>query len=137
MRVFVTGATGFIGSALVKDLIAAGHQVIGVCRSDDKAPALAAAGAEVYRGSIAEPDSLKEGAARADAVVHLAFNHDFSRFVQNCEDDRPVIATLGAVLAGSHRPLIVTSGTGLANTVTGRAAEEDNALIGCGLDQGA
>src|SRR5579864_7615472 len=83
MRVFVTGATGFIGSAVVKELIGAGHQVIGFCRSDDKAPALAAVGAEVYRGSIAEPDSLKDGAARSDGIIHLAFNHDFSRFVQN------------------------------------------------------
>src|ERR1700760_1077230 len=104
MRVFVPGATGFIGSAVVKELMAAGHQVIGLCRSDDKAPALAATGAEVYRGSIAEPDSLKEAASRSDGVIHLAFNHDFSRFVQNCEDDRPVIATFGAALAGSHRP---------------------------------
>src|SRR5579863_3097106 len=130
MRVFVTGATGFIGSAVVKELVAAGDQVIGLCRSDDKAPALAAAGAEVYRGSIAEPDSLKEGAARADGVIHLAFNHDFSRFVQNCEDDRRVIQALGSVLAGSGRPLIVTSGTGIANTVPGRPAEEDNAIVG-------
>ena len=91
MRVFVTGATGFIGSALVKELIAAGHQVIGVSRSDEKAPALAAAGAEVYRGSIDDPDSLKEGAARSDGVVHLAFNHDFSQFMANCETDRRVI----------------------------------------------
>jgi nucleoside-diphosphate-sugar epimerase len=130
MRVFVTGATGFIGSAVVKELIAAGHQVLGLCRSDDKAPALAAAGAEVYRGSIADPDSLKEGASRSDGVIHLAFNHDFSRFVQNCEDDRPVIQALGSVLSGSNRPLVVTSGTGLANTVPGRAAEEDNAIVG-------
>jgi nucleoside-diphosphate-sugar epimerase len=130
MRVFVTGATGFIGSALVKELIGAGHQVIGVCRSDDKAPALAATGAEVYRGSIAEPDSLKAGAARSDAVVHLAFNHDFSRFVQNCEDDRRVIRALGSVLAGSSRPLVVTSGTPIANTVPGQPAREGNATIG-------
>lgn len=131
MRVFVTGATGNIGSKVVKELIASGHQVIGLCRSDDKVPALAATGAEVYRGSIANPDSLKEGAARSDGVIHLAFNHDFSRFVQNCEDDRGVIEALGSVLAGSDRPLIVTSGTGLANTVPGQPAREDNAIVGC------
>jgi nucleoside-diphosphate-sugar epimerase len=130
MRVFVTGATGNIGLRVVKELIAAGHQVIGLCRSDDKAPALTAVGAEVYRGSIADPDGLKEGAARSDGIIHLAFNHDFSRFVQNCEDDRRVIAALGSVLAGSDRPLIVTSGTGLANTVPGEAAKEDNPIVG-------
>jgi nucleoside-diphosphate-sugar epimerase len=130
MRVFVTGATGNIGMRVVKDLIAAGHQVIGLCRSDDKAPALAATGAEVYRGSIAEPESLKDGARRSDGVIHLAFNHDFSRFVQNCEDDRGIIQALGSVLAGSDRPLIVTSGTGLANTVPGQPAKEDNPIVG-------
>ncbi len=130
MRVFVTGATGNIGSALVKDLIAAGHSVIGLCRSDDKAAALAATGAEVYRGSIADPESLKAGAARSDGVIHLAFNHNFSTFVQNCEDDRGVIAALGSVLVGSDRPLVVTSGTGLANTVPGQPAHEDNPIVG-------
>ena len=125
MRVFVTGATGFIGSALVKELIAAGHQVIGVSRSDEKAPALAAAGAEVYRGSIDDPDSLKEGAARSDGVVHLAFNHDFSQFMANCETDRRVIGALGSVLAGSNRPLIVTSGTAIAKVPPGELAKED------------
>ena len=129
MRVFVTGATGFIGSAVVKELIAAGHQVIGLYRSDDKAPALAAAGAEVYRGSIDDPDSLKEGAARSDGVIHLAFNHDFSQFAANCEDDRRVIEALGSVLAGSDRPLIVTSGTAIANVAPGQLATEDAPAI--------
>jgi len=124
MRVFVTGATGFIGSALVKELIAAGHQVIGVYRSEEKAPALAATGAEVYRGSIDDPDSLKDGAERSDGVVHLAFNHDFSKFMANCETDRRVIRALGSVLAGSDRPLIVTSGTAIAKVPPGELAIE-------------
>jgi nucleoside-diphosphate-sugar epimerase len=129
MRVFVTGATGFIGSAVVKELIEAGHQVIGVYRSDDKAPALAAAGAETYRGSIDDPDSLKDGAARSDGVIHLAFNHDFSKFAANCETDRRVVEALGAVLAGSHRPLIVTSGTAIAKVPPGEPATEDAPAI--------
>ena len=90
----------------------------------------AAAGAEVYRGSLEDLDSLKEGVARTDGVIHLAFNHDFSKFVANCEDDRRVIRALGSALAGSDRPLIVTSGTPIANTVPGRPAQEDNAIIG-------
>jgi nucleoside-diphosphate-sugar epimerase len=125
MRVFVTGATGFIGSAVVKDLIAAGHQVTGVYRSDEKAPALAAAGAEVYRGSIDDPESLKDGAARSDGIIHLAFKHDFSQFAANCETDRRVITALGSVLAGSDRPLIVTSGTAMAKVAPGQLATED------------
>jgi nucleoside-diphosphate-sugar epimerase len=129
MRVFVTGATGFIGSRVVKELIGAGHQVIGVYRSDEKAPALAAAGAEVYRGSIDDPESLKDGAARSDGVIHLAFNHDFSKFAANCETDRRVIEALGSVLAGSGRPLIVTSGTAIAKVAPGEPATEDAPTI--------
>jgi nucleoside-diphosphate-sugar epimerase len=129
MRVFVTGATGFIGSAVVTELIAAGHQVLGLCRSDDKAAALSAAGAEVLRGSIEDLNSIKDGAARSDGVIHLAFNHDFSRFVANCEDDRRVIKALGLALADSNRPLIVTSGTAITNTVSGQPASEEGAMI--------
>ncbi len=125
MRIFVTGATGFIGSALVVELIAAGHKVVGVYRSEEKAKALSAAGAEAYRGSIDDPDSLRQGAASSDAVVHLAFNHDFSQFAANCETDRRVVKTLGSVLAGSGRAFVVTSGTAIANVAPGALATED------------
>ena len=129
MRVFVTGATGFIGSALVAELLGAGHQVLGLCRSEDKAAALKAAGADVHLGSLEDLSSLQAGAAAADAVVHLAFNHDFSRFAANCEDDRRVIEALGAALAGSERALIVTSGVGMANAAPGQLATEDSATV--------
>ena len=127
MRVFITGATGFIGRAVVQDLIGAGHQVLGLTRSEAGAAALAAAGAEVHRGSLEDLDSLERGAARSDGVIHLAFNHDFSRFVENCETDRRVIEAVGQVLAGSDRPFIVTSGTGMGNAAPGRPATEDDA----------
>ena len=129
MRIFVTGATGFIGSAVVGELVAAGHQVLGLCRSNEKAAWLAANGAEIHRGTLQDLDSLKRGAARSDGVIHLAFNHDFSRFAENCESDRGVIQALGAALAGSDRPLIVTSGTGMSSTMPGQLAREDGPVV--------
>ena len=125
MRVFLTGATGFIGSRIVPELLAAGHQVLGLTRSDAGAQSLAVAGAEAHRGDLEDLDSLRAGAARADAVIHTAFDHDFTNFVANCEKDRRVIEALGTTLKGSDRPLIITSGTGMGDAGLGQPATED------------
>lgn len=124
MRVFVTGATGFIGSAIVQNLIEAGHQVTGLARSEATAKALSAMGAKVHRGDIEDLKSLKTGAAEADGVIHTAFNHDFSKFKENCENDRKAIEALGLALEGTDRPFVITSGTALVSP--GRLASEDD-----------
>lgn len=125
MRVFVTGATGFIGTRVVRELLAHGHEVTGLCRSEEKARSLAALGAAAYHGSLEHPDGLRAGAAQADAVIHTAFDHDFAHFAANCEKDYRAIHALGSALAGSDRPLLITSGTGMGSPGAGLPARED------------
>jgi nucleoside-diphosphate-sugar epimerase len=125
MRIFVTGAPGFIGSALIPELIQSGHHVLGLTRSEAGAERLRKTGVEVLHGNLEDLDSLREGAAKSDGVVHLAFNHDFSQFQKNCDDDRKAIEAIGEVLLGSNRPFVVTSGTAIAANVDGKPSTED------------
>lgn len=126
MRVFLTGSTGFIGSKIVPELIAAGHSVLGLTRSDTGATALAAAGAEAHRGDIEDLESLRSGAVGCDAVIHTAFDHNFATFVANCQKDRRAIEALGLALHGSDRPLVITSGTAMGAVTKGEPATEDH-----------
>lgn len=126
MRVFVTGSSGFIGSQVTRELLNAGHQVLGLTRSEAAAHDLLAMGAEPHHGNIEDLASLQSGAENCDAVIHTAFDHDFANFVANCQKDARVIAALGSALEGSARPLIITSGTAMGSPSPGQAADEDH-----------
>lgn len=125
MRVFLTGATGFIGSQIIPHLLAAGHQVLGLTRSDSGARQLEQAGAQVHRGDLEDPATLAAGAEKADAVIHCAFDHDFSRFADNIAKDRRNILAMGEALKGSDRPFLISSGVGMGSNGPGQAATED------------
>ncbi|MDQ0326508.1 nucleoside-diphosphate-sugar epimerase [Rhodopseudomonas julia] len=125
MRVFLTGATGFIGSRILPNLLAEGHQVLGNARSEGGARRLQEAGALVHRGDLDDPATLAKGAEGVDAVIHTAFDHDFSHFVENCDKDRRVIEAIGDVLAGSDRPFLITSAIAMGSPGPGQFARED------------
>jgi nucleoside-diphosphate-sugar epimerase len=125
MKIFLTGATGFIGFQIIPQLIRGGHQVLGLTRSDAGAKRLVAAGAEPHRGDLEDPATLRSGAEKADAVIHCAFDHDFSRFVENCQKDKRNILAMGEALAGSKRPFLITSGVGMGSRGPGQLGTED------------
>lgn len=125
MRIFLTGSTGFIGTQVTQELLTAGHQVLGLTRSQAGAQALLAMGAEPYSSDMEDLASLQRATEGCDAVIHTAFDHDFSNFVANCQKDSRVIAALGSALEGSQRPLIITSGTGMGSPAPGQPADED------------
>lgn len=125
MRVFLTGATGFIGSHVIPELLASGHQVLGLARSDASARRLEAAGVEVHRGDLEQPETLASGAAAADAVIHCAFDHNFDTFFENTRKDERNIAAMGKALEGTHKTILITSGVGIGTPLNGGAATED------------